>query len=232
MIKNSQLNIFEFTLLELLLVIVTIMILVSILLPAFSSVREKGRATVCQNNLRQFGLLSSYYVSDYNEYIVPCAYKGFWWIQLSDFYQVNAKILRCPVEAMCMYLSGNVANGPKGGTNYRYNSYLGSEWYMNTYNIPLMKLTNLNKPQRMMTLIDGAYSDSPGTIGFANLYAYASLSGGGQLNDYSVVAVSTFYATRHKGKINYLFLGGNVAGGRPRITGIYQGWGPSWEPWR
>ena len=44
-----------FTLMELLIVVAIIAILLSVLLPAFSSVRDQARSLVCMNNMRALG---------------------------------------------------------------------------------------------------------------------------------------------------------------------------------
>ncbi len=59
-----------FTLIELLVVIAIISVLTAILLPVFTSVRAKGRQTVCTSNLRQLGLAIALYAKD-NDDIVP-----------------------------------------------------------------------------------------------------------------------------------------------------------------
>ena len=52
-----------FTLIELLVVIAIVVILVAILLPVAGRVRAQARATACQSNLRQWGLLLNTYVT-------------------------------------------------------------------------------------------------------------------------------------------------------------------------
>jgi prepilin-type N-terminal cleavage/methylation domain-containing protein/prepilin-type processing-associated H-X9-DG protein len=56
-----------FTLIELLMVVAVIAILASLLRPALSRAKEKGRVTVCRNNMRQIGLGFAMYLHDNND---------------------------------------------------------------------------------------------------------------------------------------------------------------------
>jgi type II secretory pathway pseudopilin PulG len=77
-----------FTLVELLLVISTIGLLISILLSSLSLARSQAKAMACMSNLRQIGFAVCMYVDDYDGYLPP-AYEPsnatHWWGQkLSD----------------------------------------------------------------------------------------------------------------------------------------------------
>ncbi|MBK8269393.1 MAG: DUF1559 domain-containing protein [Planctomycetes bacterium] len=58
-----------FTLIELLVVIAIIALLISILLPALSAARERGRETQCKAHLQQFGLGFLAYANSNDEYL-------------------------------------------------------------------------------------------------------------------------------------------------------------------
>lgn len=57
-----------FTLVELLVVISIIALLVSILMPALSKVREQGKKVLCATTLHQWGLALTLYASDYDNF--------------------------------------------------------------------------------------------------------------------------------------------------------------------
>lgn len=63
--KNS------FTLIELLVVIAIIAILASILMPALSQARERGRMASCVNNVKSIGNAYANYTDDFDGYLVP-----------------------------------------------------------------------------------------------------------------------------------------------------------------
>ena len=101
--KTSKPN--GFTLIELLVVISIIALLVAILMPALGKARQQARATVCGSNLKQWGLLFTYYTEDnHGRFMVakqsnePGA--GTWLLPMMTYYGKNGKEIRLCPEAM------------------------------------------------------------------------------------------------------------------------------------
>ena len=63
-----------FTLIELLVVIAVIAVLMGILMPALSRVREQARRVVCNNNMSSLGKMVFLYASDFDDKLPPTHY--------------------------------------------------------------------------------------------------------------------------------------------------------------
>ena len=90
-----------FTLIELLVVVAIIAVIAAILFPVFSAVREKGRRTACQSNLKQIALAMQQYVQDNGGTYPPgarCDGQDCFvqWPRAIFPYVKNVQVFRCP----------------------------------------------------------------------------------------------------------------------------------------
>lgn len=200
-----------FTLIELLIVIAIIAILAAVLLPVLSLAKEKGRATQCISNLRQWGTAFRMYADDNNDYL-PRRGQGVQTLQEinrpTDWF--NALPVYFGLPSFQMMISNNIlptahsqsvficptANNP-GGT---YFLPYGMNMNLCPWNLTLpTQYYQVQQPAYVVTM-----AEAPGP--YASTYP--------SKQPYSIVA-------RHIGRINLLFLAGEVQ----TFAGSYVGCG-------
>jgi prepilin-type N-terminal cleavage/methylation domain-containing protein len=108
-----------FTLIELLVVIAIIALLMSILMPAMTKVKDQARAIACAASLRQWNFIINTYVNENNgQFFSGTNAAGHWWpLQLSYEQQDwrNADIWFCPTAKKAVYTATSNVQAPNLG---------------------------------------------------------------------------------------------------------------------
>lgn len=91
-----------FTLIELLVVIAIIALLLSIMLPVLSKVKNGARTMICQSRLKQWGLILTMYADDHNAFLLKgwyegCDLDGIWPFVVWPWREKNPELGYCPM---------------------------------------------------------------------------------------------------------------------------------------
>ena len=124
-----------FSLLELLVVISIIALLVGLLLPALSKMRQSGRAAECTNNVRNLEIAHAMYMNENRGFLVDVGMghggssaneERLWWINALERYYGSKLTLRSPVDDSPHWSKEDGGDGvpvPGGGGRFRVTSY-------------------------------------------------------------------------------------------------------------
>ena len=198
-----------FTLIELLVTIALIAILAALLLPALAQTRDKARYVECTGNLRQWGLAFRLYADDNGDFL-PRRGQGVqtlalitrpddWfnalppYFSLPSYQQLVALGIKPAAHEHSVFICPDAVD--PGGTNFLP---YGMNMNLSTWNLPLAtRFSEVAQPASTVAL-----ADAPGP--YASTYPSAQ--------PYSVVA-------RHAGRVNILFLAGQVQAFRGAYVG-------------
>jgi len=215
--NRIPLNLNEFTLIELLIVIAIIAILAGMLLPALNQARESARRTQCISQEKQVGLAVHGYINDYQEYYpflgqygYDFQYLGKYLNSPSEFLNlIDYKVFDCPSDkTRIVYDSTSGANSDYynylgGNLSYQFNAVLNAP-------PPGASLSPASNMGRKMAFFKYHSTD---IMYYEVDRSYSGSFSPNSLSSHSFARELRFYfasAPHHDKKYNLLFLDGHV----------------------
>ena len=226
-----------FTLIELLVVIALIAILMAILMPALGLARDQGRKIKCAGNMRSLALANSIYVSNNDDWTVPCRFitksGTTLWTSNKQFRKYigydttepglstvqTPKKFRCPSDRQKAYLHAyNVETGTTTGTlvSYGYNiedfyPSIGSPSWDATMLMDVLgyKMTTIQQPATKMQFNEAQDWWSKWK-GADYIHGWDMLGQQGTVNQYKAVGCGGPTMYRHNESANLAFYDGHV----------------------
>lgn len=197
-----------FTLIELLVVISIIAVLAAMLLPALSIVRDAAASTVCQSNLRQFGMADNSYAQDWDGVLVPgaiCDASGNQtnnWYGNQDFAERLDAWIPVPASSRMKWRPGLLCPRSR---EFIGSSGISASNIIRSYGLLFTDYTDAasgREPNRIYTCQPERYSKPTETVVFCDFLSWWA---GYSANWYVSEADVSVPATRHRGKANFLY---------------------------